>query len=310
MQKIKIKEKTITLITNALNESFDLRIMSSIAQDFFPNYDINSRMNYPPNIPVPARDAAYKIASDIKKSDLIPQFVSQLIKIQYHGIMGRTYNVAYLRQIIKDLYDAGLIYDKEHEIFIEDSEVQITKNWGVLKNGEEKIFTFIRLDMVSNTKIVRDNKKELVEKTYSDIRKIVQTIVEDANGRIWDWEGDGGLCTFLFGNKNQAAVSCALKILHQLFIYNHFRCRLNDFVKIRIAVDTGLCEYSDRGEDIKKNDTIRKLVEIESKHTKPDSVTISRFIYSDLDQRIAKEFTQIDVNASNKLYNYRIELEK
>ncbi len=310
MQKIIIKEKTITLISKALNETFDLRMMVSLAKEFFPTYDINVRMGYPPNIPVPARDASYQIASDIKKSNQIPQFVSKLIKVHSQGVMGRKYNVAYLRDIIKELYDAGLIYDKEKEIFIEDSEIQKTKNWGVLRAGDENIFTFIRMDIAGNTKIVRDNPKAAVEKTYSDIREIVQNTVEAANGRIWNWEGDGGLCAFLFGNKNHAAVTCAMQILHQIFIYNHFKCKLSAPVKVRIAVDTGICEYNDLDEDIKKHDTIKKLIELESKFTKPDSITISRFIYSDLDALISREFKIMNAEGQSKLYNYQIALEK
>lgn len=101
---------------------------------------------------------------------------------------------------------------------------------------------------------------------------------EKRNGRIWNWEGDGGLAAFYFSQKNNSAVLSAMEIIHELFIYNMVGCRMDERLKVRIAVHSGPCQYRHNFEDI-SSDTIKKIVEIEFKYTKPDSVTFSSSVY-------------------------------
>lgn len=76
---------------------------------------------------------------------------------------------------------------------------------GVLRNGSDYVISMLRLDIVGNTELVRKYSKTLIESTYSDLRQIVEMASDRRNGRIWSWEGDGGIIAFYFGNRNKFA---------------------------------------------------------------------------------------------------------
>jgi hypothetical protein len=309
--RMKVNARTVNLYIKALVESMDLTMMVTLARRFIKNYDINKRTGFPDSIPVPRRDAANQIVNDIKDSSYFLDFANTLIDIHYNGYMGRPYSIAGLREIVKEIQDQGYIFDKEYKMFVEDPNVRRTRNWGVLRDGEEYLFTFLRYDIVGNSVLVREYQDDVIQKTYSDLQNIVQKSIDKRNGRIWISEGDGGLIAFYFLNKNRFAVLSAIEIINELFIYNYTDCVLGKPLEVRISVHTGLCPYMIDQEAINKNDTVKKIVEIESKHTKPNTVTISNPVYAALDHVLAGGLVQISAGSGNmeRMYSYALKLE-
>jgi len=178
------------LVARALTESMDVRTMTHLVRRLVNNYNLYERTGFPTNIAIPNRDAANQIVKDMCEWELILPFIKLLYDIRETGLMGRRYQVPYLREIGKELQKCGYIFDNESKMFVENPSVRKTQNWGILREDEEYIFTFLRVDMVDNTGFVRRNSPQTVEKVYSDVRSIVQLSVEKRNGRIWNWEGD------------------------------------------------------------------------------------------------------------------------
>ena len=208
----------LQLATRALAESMDVRSMIHLARRFIRNYDLYERMGFSRNMSIPNKDAARQIVRDMNESELMFDFVTMLIKIRESGLGGRKYGIPYLSEMLVEIRKAGLIYDKDSNMFLEDPRVMQTMNWGVLREFEEYIFTFLRIDIVGNSTLVRQNPKDVIQKTYSDLRTIVQTSIIKRNGRIWNWEGDGGLVSFYLSNKNLHWVMIAMEILHENYI--------------------------------------------------------------------------------------------
>ena len=69
--------------------------------------------------------------------------------------MGKKYSISYLREIVNGVIDLGYIFDNQNKLFVENPRIQRTKNWGILMDGEDYLFTFLRLDIVGNTKLVK-----------------------------------------------------------------------------------------------------------------------------------------------------------
>jgi class 3 adenylate cyclase len=178
-----------------------------------------------------------------------------------------------------------------------------------LRELEEYIFTFLSIDIVGNSGLVRKYPDKMIQKTYSDLRKIVQDAVEKRNGRIWNWEGDGGLSAFYFSHKNNAASLSAMEIIHELFLYNLIRCRLDEPLRVRIAVHSGPSEFRYNFEDI-KSDTIKNIEEIESKYTKPNSVTYSNNVYHMLDNILAEQLSPVKSDKDSSFFKYELKWEK
>jgi len=307
---MKVTGRLTNLAVRALAESLDIRTMVALTQQLLHNYDLQKRTGFPDNIPVPRKDAAQQIIADIKKANLYTQMINCLVEFQYEGHMGRKYTINHLPVIVKEMREQGIIYDRENKIFVEDPSVRRTRNWGTLLEGEEYLFSFLRFDIVGNTALVRKYPEKIIKKTYNDFGKIVKSSIEKRSGRIWSWEGDGGLIAFFFSNKNLYATLSAMEIVHDLFFYNQMQCKLEKPLGVRLAVHSGPMEYTNSEEDLKRNDVIRKIVEIEAKHTKPNTLTVSNLAASMFDTTLIDQFEQIKVDPMTTYYNYGLNWEK
>jgi len=305
---MRVSVRLMSLTTRALAESMDVHTMTHLARRLIRNYDLHKSIGFPRNIAVPNKDAASQIVNDIKDRDLFLQFVNLLMEIRQTGLMGRKYKIPYLRDIFGEITKSGFMYDNEFKMFIENPGVRKTRNWGVLREFEEYIFTFMRIDIVSNSDLVRQYPKEVIKTTYSDLRQIVRDSIEKRNGRIWNWEGDGGLIAFYFSAKNDHAVLSAMEIIHEIYIYNMAKSKLKEPIRVRLAVHSGQCEFRNNYEDI-KSETITKIIEIESKFTKPDSLTVSSNVYRMLDHMIASQLKPLKVYNNTLCYKYELKWE-
>ena len=305
--RMRVKGSLINTAVRSLAQSMNTTTMVSLVKRLMRDYDLNARTGFPPSIPIPNIDASRQIVNDLVEGDLFPQFINLLVEISTRGWMGKKYDIAYIRDLVKELVEHGFIYDAENKLFVEDPAVRRTRNWGVLREGQECIFTFLRFDIVGNTEMVRNHPKEVIDATYSDFGDIVKRSVNKRNGRIWSWEGDGGLIAFYFANKNQMATLSAMEILHDLFLYNRLSCRLGSPLKTRIAVHSGNCDYTSLEEDIKKLEPVKKTIEYESKYTAPNSATISGVVHATLEGFVAEMFSPMASASKSKLYSYSLE---
>ena len=307
---MQVRKSLFNLTFKALVESFKVESMEKVASMLLRDYDLHKRTGYPGSISVPKRDAARQIIKDIEKAGRFPDLVIKLIDIHTNGYMGRNYTIHYLKNILNDIQEQGLIFDPEYKIFMEDPAARRTRNWGALRQGEEYIITFLRLDIVGSSQLVRKYSPDIIDRTYSELRKIVQDAIDRRNGRIWNWEGDGGLVAFCFSKKNMQATLSAVNILHELFIFNQTVCELEKPLRLRIAIHSGPYEYSSSEEDLNKSETVKKAVLIENKYTQPNTVTVSNMVSIALDKLLLQQFKPIDVDIRTKYYNYSLEWER
>jgi hypothetical protein len=178
----------------------------------------------------------------------------------------------------------------------------------VLIEGHSYELTFLRIDTVGSTGLVRKYSKRLVVQVYNEMRQLFSSIVENRDGRIWDWEGDGGIAAFYYGNKNVQAALAGIETLLELFMYNLFQCPFSNPLKVRIAVHTGPCSFYENIERI-RSDTLRRLEVIESEFAENDSLVITPGVYSDLGNKLESFFRPLRVSQHNLLYRYKLEWE-
>ena len=307
---MKVRANLQNLLVRSLAESVNVDTMEALSKELIHNYDLHQRTGFPVNMPIPNRDAARQIMNDLNNLEIIPHFVSFLININTNGYFGRKVRVAYIREIVKELYEHGFIYDQINKVFVEDPMMRKTRNWGVLRNNDEYIITFLRLDIVGNSELVRKYPEEVIKATYSDLFSIVEQSIEKRNGRIWNWEGDGGLVAFFFANKNLLGTLSAMEILHELFLYNQLLCKLENPLGVRMALHSGFCNYTENIEDLKKNEAVKLIIDIESNYTKPNSLSLSSNVYKALDNELSKHFSIINAERGNKYYNYHLKWEQ
>ncbi len=307
---MQISRHLANMCARALIESMDVRDMRHLAKRIIPGYDLQKRSGFPESFAIPSIDAAKQIVGDIISENLFLQLIQNLIHMNQEGFMGRKIRISYLNDILKEIYNNGFIFDSDNQMFIENSRIQKTRNWGALQIGTEYSLAFLAIDIIGNTKVVQNYSKEIVETTYTELKYIVQNAIDRRDGRFWMWEGDGGVIAFFFGNKNNNAVLSALEIYNNLFLYNRTICKLTEPLRIRISVHSGICEYTEQNDTFKKLEVMKTIGEMEKKYSKPESICISYPVRMMLDGFIADQFSPLGSNNTSKYYRYRLEWEK
>ncbi len=283
--------------------------MVVVARRILGNYDLNERTGFPDSIPIPTQDAARQVVEDIVGSGNFLAFVSLLMQIQQNGLIGRSYRFTGLQEIYDQLIKAGYIFDYGTLQFVEDTDRRKTRNWGVLQPGEMRTFTLLRLDIAGNSLLVRRYPPERIEETYAHLRQLLRREVERRNGRIWSWEGDGGLAAFIDQDRNNKAFAASMVVLHDMFLYNLLDSPLEEPLRIRIALHSGLCEYQNRFEDM-SGEALNVVSEIEANLTAPDSMTLSDAVYGSLDRLYAARLAPVAERHGHRYYQYQIRLEE
>ena len=280
--------------------------MCHVARRLIPGYDIHKETGFPESFAIPNRDAADTIIRNIIKEDLFLTFVETLIRIEREGIMSRNVQIPYLKDILKEIYNSGYLYDSTIQMFVENPRVRKTRNWGTLQNGETYTLAFLGIDIIDNTGIVRKYPGETVERTYTEFSYIVQNITEKRDGRLWAWEGDGGVIAFFLGNKYQNAVLSAFEIVNQLFLYNRTLCMLKEHLHFRISIHSGECEYTGDQEMLIQSEPVKLLLEMEKKFSDTDTVCISFPVKMMLDGYISRQFSPLKKGGKNRYFQYRL----
>lgn len=298
------------LTVKALMESLDMKTLKVVADMLYPNYDFNEKTGFSHNLSVPRQVAARQFVNDVKKSGLFIKLIQVLVEMHTVGYMGKTHPIKNLREIIVQLREMGIIYDTEKRIFTEDQSMRKTKNWGTLLEGEQHQFSLLRLDIAGNTMLLREYPDDVIQATYADFRKIVQDAVDRRNGRIWSWEGDGGLVAFYFSNKNLNATFAGMEIVNRLFLYNQAGCRLGKPLAVRMAVHSGLMDYTENEENLKRSDVIKTVMDLEANHTEPNTLTVSDRVVTVFCKSLLEQFKPLTTMDNRTFYKYSLEWEQ
>jgi class 3 adenylate cyclase len=307
-RRLRANPRIQQLLVKALNESMSTDLMVRLARRVVPDYDIHERTGFQRSIPIPSLDVAGQIARDLGAGIPLLRLAETLIEVDGSGFMGSRVKVRQLEALIQEVEALGYAYDEATRLFMETSAAAQTRTWSFLQEGQIHELSFLKIDVVASSKLVRSHAKAKIDRAYHDLQRIVVNAVYRRNGRVWNWEGDGGVLAFLFGDKNVQAALAGMEIILELFLYNTFRCTLGVPLSVRIAVHTGPCPYHESFDRI-QSDTLRRLSLIESRFTRPDSVTLSPGVYSDLGPKLSRFFEPFPGDAGSQLYRYGLRWE-
>jgi hypothetical protein len=302
---MRVKARMRTLAIRALAESMEVKTMVHVARRLFGSYDLHERTGFPQAVPIPNKTAASQIVTDVAQANLFLQFISLLMSLERVGMAGRKYKIPRLSTLVTEILDTGYRFDSDTNSFVEDNAIRTTRHWGVLREGQTYIMAFLGVDVSGNSELVRVHGQEAMQGIYRSLRAMATDSVERRNGRLWSWEGDGGLFAFTFEEENQRAVHAAVELLHEVFLYNLAACPLPEGIHVRMTVHNGPCEYRSDGTELKV-DTVRRLWEIDGKYGQSDAVTISAAILPSLERSLSSRFHAIPVATDQNLYFYSV----
>jgi hypothetical protein len=275
-----------------------------------PGYNIYRRLGLTEGMPITNQNAAQRIVADMIEDGYYIDFVETLVRIDKEGYMGRRYPLRGLSDVITGVCQEGYSFDKVSGQFFENQRERISANWGRLQEGDERRMTVLRLDIVGNSILVRENPRAKIHTAYNDLRGIVERAVINRLGRLWSWEGDGALGAFLIGPIESMAVFAGMEILHELFFYNKVDNPLTSPIKVRMGVHIGPIRYSVNAMERLKNETIKEAVTLESKAASADSMAVSFSLFLPMEDAATALFTPERSAAGAKYRLYYVGAEK
>jgi class 3 adenylate cyclase len=260
--------------------------MVALVRRIFPEYDLKKRTGFPESVPVPARDAAKQIVEDVVEHGRFVEFVALLVQVHSQGFRGTKLRIAGLKVLMDELEELGYLYNPDQGRFAENSSLRKTRNWGVLREGDEYYLSFLRVDVAGNSRLVREKPAEAVEAAYADLRTRLVEAAEQREGRLWNWEGDGGVCAFYGDEADSRATLASLAFTNAMIMYNALDCPLGEPLQVRTALHAGKIAYR-ASFDQMKGAVLARLERIESEHTEPGTVTASQTVYESLSPAVA-----------------------
>lgn len=298
----------LKLASQSLAESIDRNSMVHLAREVVSDYTIGDTNNLPKSVDIPRIDTARKIIHDMDDLKMLIPFLNVFFSIQFKGYKGRKYKISRLRNLIILLFDMGFSFDTQTGLLFEDPQFRISRNWGVLQEGNTYAFSFLWVDIVKSSLHVKKNNSIAIKHFYSDYNTIVRTSVENRNGRIWHIEGDGILAAFHFGNHMEKVVYAAIEILHRMNNYNRFQNKLAGDVELRLSCNKGTAEYSENHEDIKKSEAIMKTIDAES-YTQPDTVSVNLSLSSSISGVLQQVLSSKKTETAGEVDSYAVRWE-
>ena len=293
-----------------LISSMSVDKMIKFANMIIPDYSIFIQKKFPRGYAINGQDAADRITKDMLQEGKYVDFVELLIRINDKGFMGHKYTLRGLDDVINDVIQAGYNLDHATAQFFEDQNQNITRNWGRLLEGDERLVAVLRLDIAGNTLLVKENPKHLIDKAYGDLRTIIYEAVTSRLGRLWIWEGDGALGVFMLANYSSMAIYAGIEILNEMFIYNKIKNPLKSEIKLRIAIHSGDLTYTNDNTKCNKMEIIRKATILESKAAIPNSLVISESLALSQNQELLNIFSNTKAYDSEKYRIYQVGIDK
>jgi hypothetical protein len=303
---MKTKSPVVADVISTLYRSLGMEMTLRMARSLIEGYNINERMGFPPSVPVPVQDAANRVVMDLYDAGLFLELVEWLVKVDHHGFMGKQLPIVGIDEIIEGVKADGYLLDSESGTFYEDSRKQRTRGWGRLRAGNEYPITLLHFDIARNSSLVRANAAQDVERVYETLRSLFTWIVEKRRGRVWDWQGDGGLAAFQYGHPNMSAVLCGIELLDELCVFNITENPLDREILVRTAVHAGFIRYTEVQTDLMRDEVVKEIEEIEHEYTPINSLSVSATVAPYIDGVIKDCFMPIDVSSPWQILCYSI----
>jgi class 3 adenylate cyclase len=273
--------------TNEINE---------LGRLILPCFDSNTISGVGQHVSLSPRKAARLLVTESGRQRNIKELVKLVVELDGGIILGRQVRIDELETFLSKLTRAGWLYDfKQRKLISAGENLQELPNWGCLKDGKLYDITILSVDIVGNSGLVKRYGIRRMEKLYYKLWAFLRRKLENHEGRIWSWAGDGGIMAFAFSGHVQKAVHCALEIQCTMPVFNLSVSGLvSEPISLRLAMDTGKVKfYADTGRIV--SEVINYAAHLEKKCARAGTVAISRPVWAGLPASSQSLFRFTDV---------------
>jgi class 3 adenylate cyclase len=278
-------------LVESLAKSFTAEDIDELGRVVLGRFSAESRLGLQAHVTVPVRDAAAVLLDEAREKNKLAQLIQVVVEADGRPLRGRTVSVSGLEEFLAGLSRAGWVYDyKKRKLRHLRGDEDDLPNWGALKEGREYRVTVASVDIVGNSQLVAEHGNRTVKKLYYRFWEFLRRTLAVYDGRIWSWAGDGGVIAFAFKHQCPRAVRWSLELQRLMALFNTTTSDLVDGdISVRVALDTGdVVFHDDAGEIV--SETINFAAHLEKMYTDPGTVSISRAVYEELDEKLGAFF--------------------
>lgn len=282
-----LEERLLEVIAS----NFDPAQIDEIGSRFARNYCSQKILGLDEHVTVPVRKASNALIDYCTEKKCEDELVKMIIEMDGQKMNGRTITIPETEEFLSELARSGFVYDwKKRKLKnIKGSSFDLP-NWGSLREGRQYDVTVASIDIVGNSELVKKHGLKKMEKMYFRLWKFLRRCIEEYDGRIWNWAGDGGILAFALKNHIIRGVRCCLEVQSLLPVFNIDPDNpIPDNIQVRIALDSGKIKYSeDTGRIV--SDTINFAAHLEKQFTPADGISVSENIMERLTDKLKTIF--------------------
>ncbi len=283
------------LVSEDLARAFNTNEFKKFCSMIQPDLDLYKLTGYPQHLNIPIKDVSKQAVEYFHKTNRMIPLLNAIVQSTNTGFKGEQVVFNNIKSIIFEMKECGFEYNSRLNKVVMIDELCKRNDWGYLTEGNYYNFCFVSIDICGNSNFVRKYDNELIRKTYLNFKKLVQNCVEKRNGRIWSWEGDGGLAVFHVEDFMNKAILASIEILSSMTVFNMTSNHLDDDISIRIGMNAGQAEYNKNLHMI-NSEAITEARQIEKNNTLPMTISVNPNVVQNIDVAIRNYFSMENIN--------------
>ena len=276
-----------------LAANFKTTQIEEVGRLLFGEFDLYRLTREHRHMTIPPRRAAEQLLEVCRKRHCFGRLIQLIVETDGTQFMGRHASLEGIELFLENLTKAGLVYDfDKRRVAPSVSSPKDLANWGSLRDGRAYYVTVISIDVVGNSRLVRRHGMRKIRKLYFKFRQFMNEKLQKYNGRVWNWNGDGGIVAFTFKNHEVRAVQFAFELQRTIPLFNSF-CEhgVDADLELRIALDAGRVRFAgDTGSIV--SEVINFVSHLEKQATPAGHIAVSEAVYSALPPRLSAAFTR------------------
>ncbi len=274
-----------------ISGSFTSDGIDELGRLIFRDYSSHCVAGADKHITISRPRAAQLLVDHAEKRGKLAELVQLIAELDGGMFGGKRLEVKDIEVFFNSLARLGIVYDpNRRRLHHTRKEVSRLKNWGSLVDGRDYDITVVSLDIVGNSRLVRGHGAKTMEKLYFELWRFIERKLDDYDGRMWSWAGDGGLLAFTFAGHVDRATMCAIDIQSSLPLFNISPTTpIHDRISLRLGMDTGRITFSgDTGRIV--SDVINYAAHLEKAATEPGCISLSERVCGACDDRLLAIF--------------------
>jgi len=277
---------------NFLSASFSQKEMIDMCLQIDKSFDLSKLANYPRGVTIQRAELANLIVDSFFNKNLLAELITNTLGHTYKS--GKNIALGGGKEFLNTLEAGGFTYNVD-KVQIEKID-KTGKDFGIFFDNKPYYLSFLSIDICGSSKLVSNYSSDVVLEVFEGFRNFVKEKVDKYSGRIWEWEGDGGVA--VFHENVSEGVLCAIEISLHLVLFNNLINTLPENIKIRLGSHAGWITYKENYQEMALS--IKDIAEdIQKQAAKHNGLVISDEVYRHLYAKIRnsfKTFNKIDMS--------------